>query len=293
MIKVLLKRTLEEGNVRYYEVTKETYNPTYGDELYRLDLEDYDLTPDTAKEGDRVYCIDNSTNVPYAWYNPIKTIEWVGVHPVLGANKPLIFPVDGEHARYQGITSMPYRVDFIRFDLYSIRLIKSIMSTRYGVDIETIFKESKPYTNLENLTNYVLSTGNTIRIFLSGSKLRVVRSVNENTGTNKVYGEGPDLNCAIGIANENVVDKLSYQDQFVNENAKYPHFLTGSYSAPGDYLDMSTWDAEVFEIFKTAATTIGIVWKGYNHLNLQVSGKNIPEALANLAPLLKRDVYGL
>lgn len=49
MIKVLLKRTLEEGKIEFYEVTKESYNSEYGDELYRVELEDFELTPDIAK----------------------------------------------------------------------------------------------------------------------------------------------------------------------------------------------------------------------------------------------------
>lgn len=66
MIKVLLKRTLEEGKVEFYEVIKESYTPEYGDELYRVELEDFELTPDTAKEGDRIYCIDReSENLLY------------------------------------------------------------------------------------------------------------------------------------------------------------------------------------------------------------------------------------
>lgn len=293
MIKVLLKRTLEEGKVEFYEVTKESYRSEYGDELYRVELEDFELTPDTAKEGDRVYCIERQAGKPYVWYNPIRTVEWIGTHQGVGDGKPLIFPVDEEHARYQGITSGPFRCNFIRFDLYDIRLIKSIISTRFGVDLETIFRSSKPYTNLTDLTDYVLSTGNRIRIFLSGGRLRIARSVNEIEGSNKVYGEGPNLNVALNIANDNVIDHLTYAEKFLNFNAKYPHFLTGDYSSPNDYLDRSVWDSTKFEIFKTSSNTIGVIWVGYSGQEIEVSGKNIPEALSNLSPLLKRDVYGL
>lgn len=293
MIKVLLKRTLEEGKVEFYEVTKESYRPEYGDELYRVELEDFELTPDTAKEGDRIYCIDRESGKPFIQSNPIRTIEWVGVHQGVGDGKQLIFPVDEEHARYQGITSSPFRCNFFRFDLYDIRLIKSIISTRFGVDLETIFSSSEPYSNLTDLTDYVLSTGNRIRIFLSGSRLRIARSVNEIEGSSKVYGEGPNLEVALSIVNDNVTDHLSYADQFMNFSAKYPHFITGGYSAPNDYLDRSVWDSSKFEIFKTNSDTIGVIWVGYRGQEIEVSGKNIPEALSNLSPLLKRDVYGL
>lgn len=110
------------------------------------------------------------------------------------------------------------------------------------------------------MTDYVLSTGNRIRIFLSGGRLRIARSVNEIEGSSKVYGEGPDLNVALSIANDNVTDHLTYTDQFTCINAKYPHFLTGGYSAPNDYLDRSVWDSSKFEIFRTESNTIGVIW---------------------------------
>lgn len=69
--------------------------------------------------------------------------------------------------------------------------------------------------------------------------------------------------------------------------------LWSGYSAPNDYLDRSVWDSSKFEIFRTDSNTIGIIWVGYSGQEIEVSGKNIPEALSNLSPLLKRDVYGL
>lgn len=76
------------------------YSPEYGDELYRVELEDFELTPDTAEEGDCIYCIGRESEKPFIWSNPISTIEWVGIHQGVGAFYAMAY-VTSDALRYE------------------------------------------------------------------------------------------------------------------------------------------------------------------------------------------------
>ena len=61
----------------------------------------------------------------------------------------------------------------------------------------------------ENLTNEILNNNRIIKIFLSGSRLRVARV--DDLDTKRIYGEGVHIMTALSHADENCIDNLDFK----------------------------------------------------------------------------------
>lgn len=108
---------------------------------------------------------------------------------------------------------------------------------------------------LENLEKMLVSNSDEyLKIFFSGARLRVCRletkfkfkQEDEQDTELHAYGEGPSISTALSICNDNVMDGLSYEEQFTNKNAKYPHYYSGGPVdiGIGRMLGLGTWIAQ-------------------------------------------------
>lgn len=106
--------------------------------------------------------------------------------------------------------------------------------------------------DLKNIEKMLVSNSDEyLKIFFSGAGLRVCRletkfKFKQEDGQDTelyAYGEGPDLATALTICNDNVADELSYEEQFINEDAKYPHYYSGGPTdiSIGRMLGLGTW----------------------------------------------------
>ncbi len=109
-----------------------------------------------------------------------------------------------------------------------------------------------------------LREGCRLHTFRSGGGLRVVRIENEKNEL-KGYGEHPALEEALVHANENCVDNLTYEQQYNGDNAKYPHYLTGSTHSSTE-LDAWVKAGHNFDAhFETQEGCFVVELKGYAH----------------------------
>lgn len=70
-----------------------------------------------------------------------------------------------------------------------------------------------------------LNDGESIRVFLSGGGLRVAYTEGKKTG----YGEHPFLSGALEHLSESyLAGGFTYEEMYYGENARHPHYLTGS-----------------------------------------------------------------
>lgn len=147
------------------------------------------------------------------------------------------------------------------------------------------------YQDYSNL-NQVITQGRNLHIFLSGGRLRVCR-IEATESENLIYGEAPDLATALHHANENVIDKLDYEGQYRGDNAKYPHYLTGSSSREGDYLDACLFKGNL-DFYKDGVLIVGHFSGSDNKMNpiiLSFGGLNLNECIKGLSEILKAKLY--
>ena len=100
------------------------------------------------------------------------------------------------------------------------------------------------YPNLEN----ALREGAKIHIFRSGGGLRVVNVEKEKNPVS--YGEYPYLSGALAHAESDF--GLSYEEQYLSENAKHTHHKTGAYPLPHDIPDLY--------VYKQGANALDIIY---------------------------------
>ena len=85
------------------------------------------------------------------------------------------------------------------------------------------FRETSTMTTPEQ----ALFDGHQMRAFISGGGLRVIR-IEDEQGSLVGYGEAPQVEDALNHASENYTTRETYQQQYSGENARYPHYLTGT-----------------------------------------------------------------
>lgn len=137
----------------------------------------------------------------------------------------------------------------------------------------------------ENLTNEILNNNRVIKVFLSGSGLRIARV--DDLGTKRIYGEGINIMTALTHADENCIDNLDYQGQYV-VNGKHDHYLTGSPIDESDILDYCLFFGKLYlrkcyigKHIKAAFVTTD------DKVELSTKGKTVEDALLNLEEAIK------
>ncbi len=87
------------------------------------------------------------------------------------------------------------------------------------------------------ITN-ALNSGYKMHCFRSGGGLKVVR-IEDTCGKLMAYGEHPDISSAFAHTDEDFkLGQQKYSDVYGGENAKYPHYLTGTYNSK---TELDTW----------------------------------------------------
>lgn len=135
----------------------------------------------------------------------------------------------------------------------------------------------------ENLTSEILNNNRVIKLFLSGSGLRIARD--NDIDTTRIYGEGPYLMTALTHADENCVDKLDYQGQY-GVNGKHEHYLTGGSMTMSDVLDYSLLFGK---LYLRKGWGSGLIRASFvtDKVEVSTNGKTVEEALWNLENAIK------
>lgn len=138
--------------------------------------------------------------------------------------------------------------------------------------------------DLKNIEKMLVSNSDEyLKIFFSGARLRVCRletkfKFKQEDGQDTelhAYGEGPDLATALTICNDNVEDGLSYEEQFTNKDAKYPHYYYGGSSGVGvgRMIGMGAW------IVKYSTAKQFYTYHEYDPSKYQFTGQTLSDCL--------------
>lgn len=106
----------------------------------------------------------------------------------------------------------------------------------------------KDYINYQEFypkLEQALKDGATLRAFLSGGSLRVVRVEKDEKLLS--YGEYPYFPGALSHAENDFGS--SYEEQYTGINAKHTHYLTGAYPLPYDAFDVYLKYGRSFDVF--------------------------------------------
>ena len=98
----------------------------------------------------------------------------------------------------------------------------------------------KFYPNIEK----ALRDGAEFYAFLSGGGLRVVRIMKDDQLLS--YGEHPHFSGALSHADQDF--GLSYEQQYLGDNPKHLHYLTGAYPMPFDVFDIFLKTGKTFTV---------------------------------------------
>lgn len=127
----------------------------------------------------------------------------------------------------------------------------------------------------ENLTNEILNNNRIIKIFLSGSRLRVARV--DDLDTKRIYGEGVHIMTALSHADENCIDNLDYQGQY-GLNGKHDQFLTGGPIDEFDVLDHCLVFGRLFLHRSEDKRSVKISFVA-GSIEISIKGINVDDAL--------------